>query len=187
MFRSLCAAAGLAVAAAAPAPAIAHAQGGAPYSIAYQLAMPDPASHLFHLRIDVGKLHGDTLILQMPVWSPGRYAPMFFAKNVQKFTVTTPARAPVRWDRTNGSRWRLYTRGLSAVRVEYQAYADAPMSGTFSVLDTLHATINGPSLFMYVERHKPDPVTLHLVPPVGWHVINGDAAVNDQVDYKFEN
>lgn len=187
MFRSLCAAAGLAVAAAAPAPAIAHAQGGAPYSIAYQLAMPDPASHLFHLRIDVGKLHGDTLILQMPVWSPGRYAPMFFAKNVQKFTVTTPAGAPVRWDRTNGSRWRLYTRGLSAVRVEYQAYADAPMSGTFSVLDTLHATINGPSLFMYVERHKPDPVTLHLVPPVGWHVINGDAAVNDQVDYKFEN
>lgn len=165
----------------------AAAQGGAAFSIAYQIAMPDPASHLYHIRLDVGRLAGDTLILQMPVWSPGRYAPMFFAKNVQRFTATTADGAPVRWDRTDGSRWRLFTRGASAVRVEYLSYADAPMSGTFSVLDTLHATWNGPSLFMYVENHKPDPVSLHVVPPAGWHIINGDAAVTDQVDYRFEN
>ncbi len=168
-------------------PPVARAQHAGPYSIAYQIAMPDPASHLYHIRIDVGRLHGDSLILQMPVWSPGRYAPMFFAKNVQRFTVTTPAGRPVRWDRTDGSRWRLYTKGLSAVRVAYDSYADAPMSGTFSVLDTIHATWNGPSLFMYVEHHKPDPVTLHVVLPAGWHIINGDTRTDDQVDYRFPN
>ncbi len=157
------------------------------YSIAYRISMPDPASHLYHLQIDVGRLSGDSLILQMPVWSPGRYAPMFFAKNVQQFAVTTPGGQPVAWDRTDGSRWRIHTRGRTAVRVTYLAYADAPMSGTFSVLDTIHATWNGPSLFMYVERHKPDPVSLHVVLPPGWHIINGDATTNDQVDYRFEN
>lgn len=168
-------------------PARAGAQRPAAYSIAYQISMPDPASHLYHVQIDVGRLTGDSLVLQMPVWSPGRYAPMFFAKNVQKFAATTPEGRPVSWDRTDGSRWRLHTRGVAAVRVSYLAYADAPMSGTFSVLDTIHATWNGPSLFMYVERHKPDPVSLHVVLPRGWHIINGDATANDQVDYRFEN
>ncbi len=163
------------------------AQRGGTYDIAYQIAMPDPASHLYALQIDVGRVHDDTLILQMPVWSPGRYAPMFFAKNVQQFSVTTPAGQPVKWDRTDGSRWRLYVKGIPAVRVRYRSFANAPMSGTFSVLDTLHATWNGPSLFMYVERHKPDPVSLHVVLPPGWHIINGDAATSDQVDYRFEN
>ena len=32
-----------------------------------------------------------------------------------------------------------------------RVFANAPMSGTFSVLDTLHANWNGPSLFMYVD------------------------------------
>lgn len=168
-------------------PSAAAAQQASAYSIAYRIAMPDPASHLFDIQIDVGRLAGDTLVLQMPVWSPGRYAPMFFAKNVQGFTVTTPSGAPVRWDRTNGSRWRLFVKGLQAVRVRYRSYADAPMSGTFSVLDTIHATWNGPSLFMYVERHKPDPVTLHVTLPAGWHIINGDAVTPDQTDYTFEN
>lgn len=176
-----------ALSAAVAAPSASAAQRPAPYSIAYQIAMTDPASHLYQLRIDVGRLRGDSLILQMPVWSPGRYAPMFFAKNVQRFAVTTPSGEPVSWDRTDGSRWRIHTKGLRAVRVTYASYADAPMSGTFSVLDTLHATWNGPSLFMYVEHHKPDPVSLHVVLPAGWHIINGDAATNDQVDYRFEN
>ncbi|MDE3174142.1 MAG: M61 family metallopeptidase [Gemmatimonadota bacterium] len=172
---------------AAFAPAAAQHPGSPDYSIAYDIAMPDPASHLYHVRLDVGGLAADTIALQMPVWSPGRYAPMFFAKNVQRFSVTTPDGRPVQWDRTDGSRWRLHVTGVPAVRVEYLVYADAPMSGTFSVLDTIHATWNGPSLFMYVERHKPDPVTLHVVPPAGWHIINGDAASPDQTDYRFEN
>lgn len=185
--RSVCAALLCAALGVTGLPRGAGAQRVPAYSIAYQIAMPDPASHLYHIRIDVGRLTGDSLILQLPVWSPGRYAPMFFAKNVQRFTATTPSGQPVNWDRTNGSRWRLHTKGVSSVRVEYESYADAPMSGTFSVLDTLHATWNGPSLFMYVERHKPDPVSLHVVLPDGWHIINGDAKTNDQVDYTFEN
>ncbi|HVZ78142.1 MAG TPA: hypothetical protein VG818_09205 [Gemmatimonadaceae bacterium] len=164
----------------------ARAQGAPALSIAYRVAMPDPAAHLFEVQIDVGRVQGDSVILQMPIWSPGRYSPFFFAKNVQDFSATANG-APVKWDRTNGSRWRLFTHGLQAVTVRYRVFANAPMSGTFSVLDSLHADFNGPSLFMYVEHHKPDPVTLHVTPPPGWHVINGDADTNDKLDYRFEN
>ncbi|MDB4898957.1 MAG: peptidase domain protein, partial [Gemmatimonadetes bacterium] len=168
---------------AAPLPARPFA---APLRIAYRVAMPDPASHLYDIAMDVDGALGDSLPLQLPVWSPGRYARMDFARNIQEFRVTDAAGAPLAWDKTNGSRWVVRTRGARGVRVRYRSFDDA-LSGTFSVLDTAHANWNGASLFMYVEDHKQDPVTLDIAPPSGWHVMNGDTRTPDQRSYQFEN
>jgi predicted metalloprotease with PDZ domain len=59
------------------------------------------------------------------------------------------------------------------VRVRYRVFANQ-LSGTFSVLDTAHANWNGRRVFLYVEGHKPDPVTLDVEPPSGWQIVNGD-------------
>lgn len=160
------------------------APSGSRYDIAYRIAMPDPAAHLYEIQIDIGGLATDTLKMQQPVWSPGRYARFDFAKNVQAFTVTDPSGRPVKWDKENGSLWRVATRGVDRVRIRYRVFANT-LSGSFSVLDTAHANWNGASLFMYAEEHKPDPVRLTIVPPAGWHVINGDARQPDQLEYVF--
>jgi predicted metalloprotease with PDZ domain len=154
--------------------------------IRYTIAMPEPASHLYSITLDVGNVRDKVLKLQMPVWSPGRYARMDFAKNVQQFSVTDGAGTPLRWDRENGSLWRIYPGASHRVVAHYRVFAD-DLSGTFSVLDTLHANWNGASVFMYVEGSKPSPVTLHIDPPSGWHIINGDTERLDQADYAFEN
>jgi predicted metalloprotease with PDZ domain len=148
--------------------------------------MPDPASHLYEIAVDVDDVRSDTLPLQLPVWSPGRYAKMDFAKNIQDFSATDAGGAPLAWTKTDGSRWVVRTRGARGVRVRYKSF-DNMLSGTFSVLDTAHANWNGASLFMYVEGHKQDPVTLAITPPAGWHILNGDTRTADQRDYRFEN
>ncbi|HEV7994241.1 MAG TPA: hypothetical protein VGP25_20625 [Gemmatimonadaceae bacterium] len=182
MTRLLYSAALLLLARAALAPLSAQA----PLQIAYRVAMPDPASHLYDVAIDVDGVRGSSLALQLPVWSPGRYARMDFAKNVQELRVTTADGRPLAWDKTDGSRWVVKTGGASRVRARYRVFADL-LSGTFSVLDTAHANWNGASLFMYVEGHKPDPVTLDVEPPNGWHLMNGDTRAPDQRHYRFEN
>src|SRR5688572_16758126 len=121
------------------------------YRIEYTIAMPEPASHLYAVTIHVAGLTGGLVELQLPVWSPGRYARMDFARNVQEFTVTASDGKPIRWDKTNGSRWRIHPGTSRSMRVSYRVFANSPMSGTFSVLDTAHANWNGPSLFMYVD------------------------------------
>lgn len=156
-----------------------------PLDIAYRIGWTDPASHTYDIQIDIGKVTGDVVKLQLPVWSPGRYAPMFFARNVTGFTVTSGS-TPVRWDRENGSLWRIYPSGKSNLTVRYHVFANT-LSGTFSVLDTAHANWNGPSLFMYVVDHKPDPVTLHVDVPAQWEIVNGDSHTGKQADYSFEN
>ena len=155
------------------------------FDIAYRVAWSDPSSHLYDVQIDLGRVSGGVVKLQMPVWSPGRYAPFYFARNVTEFSVTSGAGA-VRWDRENGSLWRLYPENAGTVTIRYRVFANT-LSGTFSVLDTAHANWNGPSLFMYVVDHKPDAVSLHVAAPRGWHIMNGDTRTPDQADYRFEN
>jgi predicted metalloprotease with PDZ domain len=154
--------------------------------IAYRVAIPDPAAHLYEVTLDVDGVRGATLPLQMPVWSPGRYAKMDFARTVQEFRVTNGAGAPLRWDKTDGSRWVVQTGGAGTVRVRYRVFANQ-LSGTFSVLDTAHANWNGASMFMYVEGHKPDPVTLDVEPPSRWQLVNGDTRSPNQTHFRFEN
>jgi predicted metalloprotease with PDZ domain len=172
----------IAAAAAFATPLVAQA----PLRIAYRIAMPDPAAHLYELALDVDGVRGDSLPLQLPVWSPGRYAKMDFAKNIQDFTVTDAAGKPLPWTKTTGSRWVVTTRGTRGVRIRYRSF-DNMLSGTFSVLDTAHANWNGAALFMYVEGHKQDPVTLAITPPQNWHILNGDTRSTDQREYRFEN
>ncbi len=158
----------------------------APLEIRYWVAAPDPSAHRFAVQMSVGGIADDSLLLQMPVWSPGRYAEMDFARNVQHFEVADANGKPVGYDLVTGSRWRLHTHGVKSVRVTYLVFANN-LSGTFSVADTAHLNWNGASLFAYVVGHKPDPVRLTIVPPAGWHVINGASITNDQTEFTFAN
>jgi len=166
---------------------VAAAAGAQPTRIEYTIAMPAPASHLYEISLYVSGIGTQPVELQMPVWSPGRYARMDFARNVQDFAASGSDGRALRWDKVNGSRWRVFPGASRSVRVSYRVFANAPMSGTFSVLDTLHANWNGPSLFMYVEGRKQEPVTLAVDAPDGWTIINGEVTRPGQRLFHFPN
>ena len=158
-----------------------------PYHIAYTIAMPDVKSHLYAIALTVGGLRGTPINLQMPVWSPGRYARMDFAKNVQELSITDSAGKALPYTRVNGSLWRVTPGKSRTMRVAYRVFANAPMSGTFSVLDSAHANWNGASLFLYVDGHKQDPVTLDVTLPDGWTIMNGAVTSPAQTHFEFPN
>ncbi len=172
------------IGAVAAVPAAASAQR---YRIEYTISMPNPADHLYHVAMDVAGIPERAVELQLPIWSPGRYAKMDFARNVQEFRVVDSRGKPLRWEKVNGSRWRVTLGGSAIARVTYKVFANSPMSGTFSVLDTLHANWNGPSLFMYVDGHKQDPVTLSVNAPENWTIINGEVSRPGQRLFTFPN
>jgi len=158
-----------------------------PYRIAYAIAMPDVKAHLYAITISVSGLRGAPVNLQMPVWSPGRYGRMDFAKNVQQLAITDSAGQSLPYTRINGSLWRVTPGRSRSMRVSYRVFANAPMSGTFSVLDSAHANWNGASLLMYVDGHKQDPVTLDVSPPDGWTIMNGAVTAPGQTHFEFPN
>jgi predicted metalloprotease with PDZ domain len=172
-------------------------------SITYRLRMTRPVSHLFEVSIEVqlgNNTKVDWIDLQMPKWSPGRYAVFDFAKNVQEFKAT-------HWDckrhgetgsaldckglsspvsRIDDQTWRVSVQGNKQLIIEYKVFAN-DLSGTFSQLDSRHANFNGGSIFMYIQNHKPDPVKLTIDPPVGWRIVNGRTEKSDQREWQFPN
>src|SRR5262245_57844312 len=152
-------------------------------SITYRLSMPRPTSHLFEVAIEIElpeQLNEKTIELQMPKWSPGRYAVFDFAKNVQELRALAgicPRQAqckmaprPVK--HVDDQTWQVDTLGSSSLTISYKVFGN-DLSGTFSQLDERHANYNGGSIYMYVVDHKPDPVKLVIEPPKGWKIING--------------
>src|SRR5256714_6810750 len=184
----------LALLALAPRAAPAQPPQAPAYKISYRISMPQPASHLFEVQVDVGGLAGaDHVDFQMPRWSPGRYAVFDFAKNVQEvkaanscppekmFAIKT---LPV--ERLDTQTWRVSTEGSGCVNLFYKVFAD-DLSGTFSQLDTRHANFNGGSVFVYVVGHKQDPLSLKVEAPAGWKIINGYSTRPDESEFRFPN
>jgi len=168
---------------AAPAPAITPQRA---LDIRYRVAIPEPSSHYLQVELGIAGLSVDSIDLQMPVWSPGRYARMDFARNVQRFEATASGGRAIPVVRRSGSLWRLTTRGDSVIAIRYRVFANN-LSGTFTVADADHVNWNGGSIFMYVVGHKSDPVRLAVVPPEGWQVLNGASTDLEQRDFAFPN
>lgn len=161
----------LALAAAAPASSAAPMQQ-APADITYTISMPEPATHLYTVRVSArGLAHaGDSVDLRMPVWTPGSYLIREFERNVQDFATvaTAPGAAAPRWQKVDKNTWRVWTEG-DAVEVTYRVYANE-MSVRTSHLDDTHGYFNGANVFMYVDGHLKDPVRLRVETPKRWDV-----------------
>lgn len=143
-------------------------QGPSQLDLEYHLTILQPSTHIMDVEIDVGNATGAALDFVMPAWAPGRYAIYNFSKNVQQFSATTATGAPAPWLQTDKQTWRVDTSGIGVVvRVRYRVYEN-DLTGSFSQLDTSHANIDGPCVFMYIDGHKADPITLTVQPPAEW-------------------
>jgi predicted metalloprotease with PDZ domain len=139
----------------------------------YHLVLTHPHLHLVTVEITAGKVWGDSLDFVMPAWSPGRYAIYDFAKNVQEFEAAGAQGQRLPWTNLDKQTWRVDARqARGIVKVCYRVFAN-DLSGSFSQFDRTHANLNGPSIFMYVAGHKPDPLTLTVEAPKDWQLISG--------------
>jgi predicted metalloprotease with PDZ domain len=168
-FQFLVAAVCLALIAAPSAPAAT--------TVSYLVAMPKPSSHIFEVTLRIEGLKTPGLEVAMPAWSPGAYAIGNYARNVQEFTAADGAGKALPFEKTDKQTWRIAQGGDSIVIVKYKYYAGpsaGPRGMGFSMtqLDTSHASVTGPNLFMYVVGKSPypleTPVRLTIDAPAGW-------------------
>jgi predicted metalloprotease with PDZ domain len=139
----------------------------------YHLILTNPNLHLVTVEIKASRVSADSLDFVMPAWSPGRYAIYDFAKNVQEFEATGGQGQALAWSNLDKQTWRVEGGpGGGIVKARYRVYAN-DLNGSFSQFDSTHANVNGPSIFMYVAGHKPDPITLSVDAPKDWQLISG--------------
>jgi predicted metalloprotease with PDZ domain len=141
--------------------------------LVYTAHVDRPTTHMVGIEIIARKVEPGELKFVIPAWAPGRYAIYDFAKNVQDFSAKGEDNQPLPWIKLDKQTWRVdAAHAGGTVQIHYSVFAN-DLTGSFSQVDSMHANLNGPSVFMYVDGHKPDPITLNIEAPAQWKVVSG--------------
>ena len=139
-------------------------------SLSYQVAMSQPASHLFEVALQVNNWHSATLDLRMPVWTPGSYLVREYARHLQDFSATNGEGEVLSSQKLGKNYWQVKTENVSQVKVSYRIYANELTVRT-NHLDSTHGYFNGAALFLFVPGLEQQPIEVKIVPPkTDWHV-----------------
>ena len=166
---------------------VAGGQASAPLELNYHLRLSRPSMHLVDVQIDVARVTSPSIDFVLPAWSPGRYAIYNFAKNVQEFEALDGTGRPLEWTQPDKQTWRVDSQNSGGtVRARYRVYA-SDLNGSFSQFDSSHLNLNGASVYMYVDGHKQDPLTLAVdeLPAMtpAWKIVSGFSSSIDQKSF----
>ena len=87
-------------------------------SVSYDLSMPKPEDHYFHIKMGLKDFKEDTLTIKMPVWAPGSYLVREFSKNVNLVKASNSDGKALEIFKTNKNTWKIVnpTHGIVQVR-----------------------------------------------------------------------
>lgn len=134
-------------------------------SIQYQVAMPQPESHLFEVTLFVKGWQASVLDLKLPVWTPGSYLVREYAKHLQDFSAETGDKEHrLLWRKISKNHWQIETADTSEITVRYCVFANE-LSVRTNHLDATHGYFNGAALFFFIPGWERQPIRVTVVPP----------------------
>jgi len=134
--------------------------------ISYTVTFPEAQAHYADIEMHISHLKQKTLVLKLPVWTPGSYLIREFSKNVETFSAEVNGK-PISFKKTRKNWWSINTDGITDVTVKYKVYCNEISVRTSSV-DVSHGFLSTSGMFMYPEGMLHQPSTIHIVPFRGW-------------------
>lgn len=136
----------------------------------YEVAMPDPASHLFEITLQYSVGTATHLDLKLPVWTPGSYLVREYAKHLQDFSAVDGQRYPLSWQKISKNHWQVQTPNTHEVKIHYRIFAHELTVRT-NHLDASHGYFNPGAMFFYVPGTEADAIAITIHPPdPSWQV-----------------
>jgi predicted metalloprotease with PDZ domain len=132
--------------------------------LAYKIAMPQPQTHLFEVKLTVSNWGGDVLDLKMPVWTPGSYLVREYAKQLQNFAAVTSDDRSLIATKISKHHWQIQTDKCPEIIVSYRMFAHELTVRT-NHLDATHGYFNPAALCFYVPGSEHCPIEITIVSP----------------------
>ena len=140
----------------------------------YEIAMPEPANHLFEItllinldQIDKKLLSDHQLTLKMPVWTPGSYLVREYSRHVQDFSASTQDHKILNWQKTSKNCWQIAlptSKKGQEIIVKYRVYANELTVRT-NHLDATHGYFNSAALLFYIAGIEKQPIQIQIITP----------------------
>ncbi len=154
--------------------------------IHYQVAMPQPETHLFEVALRLQDWQSSVLDLKFPVWTPGSYLVREYAKHLQDFSAQQDDQ-PLPWQKVSKNHWQIETLDVTELVVRYRVFANELTVRT-NHLDATHGYFNPAAMFFYLPGFEQHPVSITIIPPrPEWHVTTPLPASGQSNTFKAED
>jgi predicted metalloprotease with PDZ domain len=133
----------------------------------FTVSMEQPASHYFHVELRCSAIKDTATDVKMPVWTPGYYQRLDYAKNVEHFTVKNAAGDTLAWNMPAGNTWHISHPKQQAFTISYDVKTTRLFVGT-PYIDEERAFIRPAGVFIHLAGKINLPVTVQIKPYSGW-------------------
>ncbi|MDZ7635681.1 MAG: hypothetical protein U5L72_15115 [Bacteroidales bacterium] len=139
--------------------------------IKYRVSMDDAVNHNFRVTMTLAGVTGDSILLKMPVWTPGYYWIQNYPKNLSRLEIRDAAGQTRAFRKTSKNAWQVATGGAGSLTASWVVYGNSH-SVADPFIDTTHAFIVPAALFLYPAEglQSPSEVSFDLYP--GWTTIS---------------
>lgn len=138
--------------------------------IRFKLTIDDPHSHIVRVEMTVRGIEQEPHVdLCLPVWTPGSYLVREYSQFVQVLRAVDGKGQRRDVTKLDKACWRVDTASALEVTVFYEVYAHT-LNVRYSHVESDHAFLHGPSLFLYPTHRLNDEVEVHLELPQDWTV-----------------
>lgn len=149
-------------------------------NILYTVSFENRNEHYVDVTMEIPANSGDSLIIGMPVWTPGSYKIREFSQHVDFCEAFNPELAPIKAERISKNQWKIATTETGAYYFRYRVYA-FEISVRQSYCDQFHAFLHGTGIFMYVKGMEQNPYSLKINLPADWK--NCETAMDKNGDF----
>lgn len=131
------------------------------------VSMEQPASHYFHVTVQCTGVKGAATEFKMPVWTPGYYQRMDYAKNVEHFTVKNQAGDTIPWHMSAGNTWHISHKKQQSFTISYDVKTTRLFVGT-PYVDEERAFIRPAGVFIHPAGKINLSSTVQIKLYAGW-------------------
>jgi predicted metalloprotease with PDZ domain len=132
--------------------------------LAYEIAMPQPQTHIFEVKFIVSNWGSDVLDIKMPVWTPGSYLVREYSKQLQNFVARTSDDRLLNSTKISKHHWQIQTENSTEIVISYQIFANELTVRT-NHLDATHGYFNPAALCFYIPDREQCPIEITIIPP----------------------
>jgi len=140
-------------------------------ALSLTVSMERPTSHYYHVVLRADGLQGEAQDFKMPVWTPGYYRIMDYAKFVKDFHAADGGGRTLAFEKTAKNTWRVRTGNAPTVVVSYDVYAFTRFVAD-SYLSDDGGFITPAGVFMHVAGRLKDPVTVTVASRPEWKQVS---------------
>ncbi|MEO5562559.1 MAG: hypothetical protein ABIR18_03970 [Chitinophagaceae bacterium] len=136
----------------------------------YTVSMPNPNSHYFYVELNCSGWNENAIDFKMPKWMPGYYQIMDYAKAVENFSAKDNIGKMISVKAINGNTWQIAATKNKPFTLSYDVKASRQFVAN-SYLDSTRGYIIPNGLFLYIDGHLNEQVSVKIIPNKQWNKI----------------